>query len=105
MPLAFKNFVVPFMAHNVAFCRIYHSSLKQQITMADEKFRHLQLQKDKADEENTKLTLENRKMGGAVGKEERENKENQSSDGWARQLQNDRDVADLKEKVSLMSNA
>ena len=49
-----------------------------------------------ADEENTKLTLENRKIGGVVGKEERQTTE---SSGWARQLQNDRDVADLKDKL------
>lgn len=72
--------------------------LKVSIKTADEQFRSLELKSSALEEERNKLKYEALKAS-INSKQEKESQQNQSSDvseTWSRQLQNDRDVADLR---------
>ena len=69
-------------------------ALKGSIKEADEKFRSLELQKSQVEEENTKLNLENRKANSSVASV----KTSADTSAWSRQLANDKDIDELKER-------
>jgi len=69
-------------------------ALKAAIQEADQKFRSLELQKQSVDEENSKLTLENRRSNSTITKDAPID-----NSAWSRQLANDKEIEELKEKL------
>eukprot|EP00550_Attheya_septentrionalis_P001308 CAMPEP_0198287346 /NCGR_PEP_ID=MMETSP1449-20131203/6200_1 /TAXON_ID=420275 /ORGANISM="Attheya septentrionalis, Strain CCMP2084" /LENGTH=894 /DNA_ID=CAMNT_0043985293 /DNA_START=206 /DNA_END=2890 /DNA_ORIENTATION=- len=68
-------------------------SLKSSSKEADERFRDLELRYDALEEESKTLRFDARKAASTL------NSQSDSTDNWSRQLQNDRDVLELKEKL------
>ena len=69
-------------------------SLKAESKQHDDRSRELEEQNDRLEEEIRALRFDARKAASTLN-----NRENGANDAWSRQLQNDRDVADLKEKL------
>jgi kinesin family protein C1 len=68
-------------------------SLKSSSKEVDERFRDLELRYDALEEESKTLRFDARKAASTL------NSQSDSTDNWSRQLQNDRDVLELKEKL------
>ena len=73
------------------------SSLMVTSKETNDKMKSLEMEFESLQEENRKLKFQARKQK-HIDESEKENSEN-SNDVWNRQLQNDRDVAELKEKL------
>ena len=67
-------------------------SSKLALRQADEKYRDLQVQYDQAYDECIQLRQEVRKASSAINR-------NEDNNIWSRQLQNDRDLVEIKEKL------
>ena len=72
-------------------------SLKEASRNADEQYRDLQVQYEAVEEECKQLRLEVRKASSSL--HQNNNRTYGLDNGWSRQLQNDRDVLELKEKL------
>ena len=70
-------------------------ALKASIKEADERFRSLELAKSTVEEENTKLNLENMKANSTVASV----KTSADNSAWSRQLANDKEIEELKERL------